>query len=93
MKCPVVLQTVYGAELYKIILNQYHEYKKSGNIQLLHSTLIKEREKVSRELTDFLNNEEETKQHKMDDKDEDGWVIYKELSDKYAVLNYFSGKV
>lgn len=89
MAIPVTLQTHYGYELYTVVNNQFHDAKYKETLQDYKSILFQERDSTEREILHFLNDEELTKKHKLDDNDPEGWKYWKEMSDKYTVLNHF----
>ncbi len=86
---PVHLITKYGHELYKVVHKQYWEAKQAGELEDFKDNLWAERNAAERDVLNFLNDEDLTKKHKMDDNDPEGWEFWRQASDKYSVLNYF----
>lgn len=93
MKCSLYLQTKYGFDLYNIVLKQYNEVVKNGLQTIFKESLIREKSIVDKALSEFIYNADTQKKYKMDETDEEGWVIYKELADKYTVINHFERKI
>ncbi len=86
---PVNLQTHTGYEFYCSVAEQFFAAKKADSVDQYKQVLFKQRDKTERDILHFLNDEELTKKHKLDDNDESGWKYWKEESDKFTVLNYF----
>ncbi len=92
MRPPIFLQTKFGSSLYEIVLSQYNESLQKDSIAEYKKVLFREKMKVSRQLSEFIYSDEQQRKYPMEDDDTEGWKIFKELSDKYAVLNYFEAR-
>lgn len=90
MKLPIYLQTKAGLEFYKKIHKEFDTAKQSNALTAFFDKYNVRKELVSRELTEFLYDDTMSKQYNMDEEDSLGWAFYKETSDQYAVLNYFT---
>jgi hypothetical protein len=75
--------------LYEIVNSQYNEFKRKGMLAEYKETLSREKYSTSNALTKFLYSPTMQVEYPMESNDEKGWVMYKELADKYAVLQYF----
>ena len=89
MDLPITLQTKYGYELYCTIYSQFMEAKKYEKLHDYKESLCKERNTTEMDILHFLNDDELTKKHKLDDNDPEGWMYWKESSDRFTVLNHF----
>lgn len=87
MRCPIYIQTKFGSDLYAVVFAQFIQFAKAGTLDAYREVLAKEKNLVSRELTKLLYDEKE--KYTMEPDDPVGWNLYKELSDKYTILNYF----
>jgi hypothetical protein len=83
------LHTKFGYKTYCEVENKFLDAKYSDTLDAYKGVLFKERDKAERDVLHFLNDEKLTKKYKMDDNDKEGWVLWKEMSEKYSVLNYF----
>ena len=92
MKLPIHIQTAYGMKVYKNSSEQFNMSKNNGTLAELKANISAEKKKVDRELNDLIYNEESQAKFKMNDRDKQGWKMFKELADKYTVLNYFESK-
>ena len=88
----VSLLTDHGKKMFTRKTKLYAAAEKSGNLDFYKTHLSREMQDINRELSHFLRDEEMSKQYKMNDEDEIGWKVYRELSDEYTVINYFLHK-
>lgn len=89
MNPAIALQTKFGYNLYQVVYHQFAEAKYEERLSEFKKDLWLKRDDAEREVLHFLNDDELTKTHKMDDNDPEGWKMWKEMSDRFSVLNYF----
>lgn len=89
MKPAVHLQTKFGFEFYNAVFSEFNKAKNNDCLDVFKTTLRNERETTERDLLTLLDDPVMIRKYKMDDNDETGWMIYKELSDRFSTLNHF----
>jgi len=88
----VALLTQHGQEYFEKKAKRYAEARKNNCLEFYRNHLKTEQNEINRDLSHFLRDEDMAKKHKMDDRDPEGWKIWRELSDEYSVLEYFIKK-
>jgi hypothetical protein len=86
------LSTNHGNAFFKKKHSLYKVAVKANTVDFYKKYLYNEREEVRKQLSHFLNDDQYSKLHKMDDKDIEGWDIYKKMVDEWDVLTYFMEK-
>jgi len=89
----VALLTRHGKQFFETKLKRYNEAKKNNCVEFYKNHLKAEQNEINKQLSHFLRDETVARKHKMDDRDPEGWKIWRELSDEYSVLEYFIKKV
>ena len=84
----LTLITEFGPSYFACIQKQERETVPEKFQSLVTAELLD----TENQLTQFLNKPKLVRSHKMNEKDSIGWQWYREMSDKYTVLNYFKEK-
>ena len=88
----VTLLTQHGKEFFEKKAKRFADAQKNGCVEFYKSHLNVEMNEINKELSHFLRDDQMMKKHKMDEKDEKGWKMWRELSDEYSVISYFLKK-
>jgi len=88
----VSLLTRYGQEFYADKAKRYAQAEKNGSLEFYKNHLKISLNEINKELSHFLRDETVAREHKMDDRDPEGWKIWREMSDEYSVISYFLKK-
>jgi|GEM_PF-5152734 len=92
MKTPVHIQTKFGLDYYTFIKNEYDLNKQVGLLDFFSDLCSVEAERVSNEIDSFLDSDDAAVKHKMNDADDEGWLWFKGMNDKYSILNYYKNR-
>jgi hypothetical protein len=89
---PVHCQTKGGLDYLRQIMYDYEHSKKNGVFHDFYMKCVREMDHVKRELDKFLKSENVHNylKHNMGESDKEGWYIFRELDDKFAVLCHFT---
>jgi hypothetical protein len=93
MRCNTTLFTKYGREYELKVAERYVHALKDGKLDDFKTNISVELNEINKKMSHFLRDEDQSKKYKMDEKDSEGWKIWREMSDEYSVLNYFHKKV
>lgn len=55
--------------------------------------LLKKRHALLMEVNNFIDDPEMEEEYPMDEEDKEGWKIAKEITEKYAIVNFFMNKL
>lgn len=91
-RAKTTLLTKHGKEFFEQKFKRYAEAEKNNCVAFYKQHLTQEMDIINRELSKFLRDDDMIKKYKMNDEDEKGWKIWRELSDEYSVINYFLKK-
>lgn len=91
-RAKTTLLTKHGKEFFQKKFKLFAEAEKNGCVEFYKQHLTSEMNEINRELSKFLRDDDMIKKYKMNDEDQKGWKIWRELSDEYSVLAYFLKK-
>jgi DNA-binding MurR/RpiR family transcriptional regulator len=86
---PIRLQTIFGADQFRILQSQLASYKNEHNEEDFRKRCLEDADRLTEYLNFFLEDEEMMKQYPMNEDDKIGWQLFNELSDIIGSLNYF----
>jgi hypothetical protein len=91
-RVPVHCQTKKGLDYLHQIMYDYESSKRSGTFRDFHLKCVREIDHVKRELDKFLKaeNVHNYTKHNMGENDKEGWGIFRELDDKFAILCHYT---
>jgi hypothetical protein len=90
---PVHIQTPSGLQYWNEITFSYHKSKANATHRAFRVECFNKYHDYAKEINNFLDDENMQKKHKMDIRDSEGWNWWKELSDKAAIMKYYSERV
>lgn len=88
----VTLLTKHGREFELEVSNRYAKAVKENKKAEFKIEISIELNELNKKLSHFLRDDDMMKKYKMNEEDDEGWRIYREMSDEYSVLAYFSKK-
>jgi hypothetical protein len=89
MKPAMTIQTPIGYEFYNNVFSDYNISKITDQLNQFRQRVFSAREEIEHDILTLLEDPVMIRKYKMDDDDIVGWALYRELSDKFSVLNHF----
>lgn len=89
MKLPVHVQTKAGLEYCSFINTEYFKFKKDGILGFFKDLCSRELNRIRQNLDYFLDDDDLSKDFKLNSDDPTGWGVYRELDDRFAILSHY----